>query len=336
MKDTFLLYSPTEQRFPLFIRAIEPQAPTSWHSHDLVELAVILRGRAEHVTGAGRCPLRRGDVLLIPRGVYHRYDETSADFSIFNILFVPEEFPVPPMDLAALPGFATLRNPASCEGIPSCRIPGAEFKAVTQLLDLMLHEATEHPAGFNFILQNLFLTLAGMLCRWLPAPARATGQSHGVEKALAFLNSHYQSTVTNAQFARLAHLSVAALLRNFAIRAGASPRQYQLALRIDEARALLQSSARPCPKSPPPSASTIPTTSPASSESSLAAPQANSAARPPPRPCQAPKNATDAPPRSTGTATSASPGSPATKKNEGRPRRSGMEQKSPQNTWKAD
>ena len=248
MKDTFLLYSPTEQRFPLFIRAIEPQAPTSWHSHDLVELAVILRGRAEHVTGAGRCLLRRGDVLLIPRGVYHRYDETSADFSIFNILFVPEEFPVPPMDLAALPGFATLRNPASCEGIPSCRIPGAEFKAVTQLLDLMLHEATEHPAGFNFILQNLFLTLAGMLCRWLPAPARATGQSHGVEKALAFLNSHYQSTVTNAQLARLAHLSVAALLRNFAIRAGASPRQYQLALRIDEARALLQSSARPLPE----------------------------------------------------------------------------------------
>ena len=153
------------------------------------------------------------------------------------------------MDLAALPGFATLRDPAAAsEDIPSCHIPDVEFRSVTQLLDLMLHEATAHPAGFNFILQSLFLSLAGLLCRWLPAPARAAAPSHGVEEAIAFLNSHYQSPVTNAQLARLAHLSVSALLRNFAVRAGTSPRQYQLALRIDEARALLQSSVRPLPE----------------------------------------------------------------------------------------
>jgi cupin 2 domain-containing protein len=59
-------------------RAASP--PGFWYDQDWDEWVVLLRGEAELRMAAGsRRQLRAGDYLLIPRGVKHRVESTSAE-----------------------------------------------------------------------------------------------------------------------------------------------------------------------------------------------------------------------------------------------------------------
>lgn len=59
-------------------RAASP--PGFWYDQDWDEWVVLLRGEAELRMASGASQqLRAGDYLLIPRGVKHRVESTSAD-----------------------------------------------------------------------------------------------------------------------------------------------------------------------------------------------------------------------------------------------------------------
>jgi AraC family L-rhamnose operon transcriptional activator RhaR len=59
------------------------------HSHGFLELAIVVGGSGTHESAWGRQPLRRGSVVLVRPGEWHRY-ETCRDLAVWNLYVTPE------------------------------------------------------------------------------------------------------------------------------------------------------------------------------------------------------------------------------------------------------
>ena len=92
-----LLGGPGEERFVRVLehgsmevelyapRGVDGQTP---HSRD--ELYVVVSGTGEFVNGPDRHPFRPGDVLFVPAGVEHRFEDFSDDFAVWVVFYGPE------------------------------------------------------------------------------------------------------------------------------------------------------------------------------------------------------------------------------------------------------
>jgi mannose-6-phosphate isomerase-like protein (cupin superfamily) len=69
----------------------DPQKP---HTRD--EIYVIARGKGWFVNGAGRHPFGAGDMLFVPAGVVHRFEDFSDDFCTWVMFYGPEGGEQPP------------------------------------------------------------------------------------------------------------------------------------------------------------------------------------------------------------------------------------------------
>ena len=63
-------------------RGADPQTP-----HDRDELYVVAAGRAAFVRGAERVQVGANDVLFVPAGMAHRFEEMSADFAAWVMFY---------------------------------------------------------------------------------------------------------------------------------------------------------------------------------------------------------------------------------------------------------
>lgn len=63
-------------------RGVDPQTP-----HDRDELYVVAAGRATFVRGAERVQVGPNDVLFVPAGMRHRFEEMSADFATWVVFY---------------------------------------------------------------------------------------------------------------------------------------------------------------------------------------------------------------------------------------------------------
>jgi mannose-6-phosphate isomerase-like protein (cupin superfamily) len=66
-------------------RGTDPQAP---HRQD--ELYVVISGDGEFLCGETRTSFSQGDVLFVPAGVTHRFENFSDDFVTWVIFYGPD------------------------------------------------------------------------------------------------------------------------------------------------------------------------------------------------------------------------------------------------------
>ena len=66
-------------------RGHDPQSP---HTRD--EVYVVVTGRGQFRNGADRHPFEPGDVLFVPAGVTHRFEEFSDDLAVWVFFYGPE------------------------------------------------------------------------------------------------------------------------------------------------------------------------------------------------------------------------------------------------------
>jgi mannose-6-phosphate isomerase-like protein (cupin superfamily) len=64
---------------------VDPQTP---HTRD--ELYVVMRGAGWFVNGGVREPFGPGDILHVPAGVPHRFEEFTDDFATWVVFYGPE------------------------------------------------------------------------------------------------------------------------------------------------------------------------------------------------------------------------------------------------------
>jgi mannose-6-phosphate isomerase-like protein (cupin superfamily) len=74
-------------------RASDPQTP---HTRD--EVYVVVRGRGLFFRSGRRTPFGPGDLIFVPAGEEHRFEQFSDDFAAWVIFYGPEggERPAPP------------------------------------------------------------------------------------------------------------------------------------------------------------------------------------------------------------------------------------------------
>lgn len=65
-------------------RGHDPQEP-----HDRDEIYVVISGSGEFLNGSRRHPFSPGDLLFVPAGTVHRFEEFSDDFATWVIFYGP-------------------------------------------------------------------------------------------------------------------------------------------------------------------------------------------------------------------------------------------------------
>ena len=66
-------------------RGVDPQQP---HTQD--EIYVVVSGRGQFVNGPSRHPFEPGDVMFVPAGITHRFEDFSDDFLVWVVFCGPQ------------------------------------------------------------------------------------------------------------------------------------------------------------------------------------------------------------------------------------------------------
>ena len=227
---------------PLHVTYMNPQKLALEHQHDFLELVIILKGKGEQYGGFYKGEVKTGDVFLIPCGVSHGYRNGSPDFSLINVLCLPNSLPISPLDISLLPGFQifyTGQN-SSPARYPGIHAEGEDFQKIAELAKELYSEYQAKKPGRFFCCIGIFMQL---LCRIL----RLYGQPSSVKpkelplsaKIFTYLNSHYKEDITLTDLCRISSMSKSSLMRCFMNAVGCSPIHYLIRLRISEAMRLL-------------------------------------------------------------------------------------------------
>ncbi len=74
----------------LQVKMYRPDKQDTQKPHTRDEIYVIARGTGQFVNGDDRYAFNAGDVLFVPAGVTHRFEEFSGDFCTWVMFYGPE------------------------------------------------------------------------------------------------------------------------------------------------------------------------------------------------------------------------------------------------------
>ena len=220
-----------------------------FHHHEFVELVLILDGEGTHSDGQNEIKLHRGDICVIPRGINHSYLKVSEDFSLINILFIPESLPISGLDAAQLPGFKSILtgiSPDEKEKSISFHIDDEKtFKTLETLAFILMDEIEAFQPGKNFVSLGTFMAILGKIARCYSAGHNFLKFNYdSIAKVIAYLNKNYREDVSIAKLCKIGSMSKSSLMRNFKKTTGVSPLQYMLNLRLGDVAVLLRSTGK--------------------------------------------------------------------------------------------
>ena len=237
------------EEFPLW-SFVEEQGDTALHGHRFVEVAFLTGGEVGHRTPFGLERVRRGDVLVIPEGGLHGYEE-AAKCRLINLLFAPHRLPLQLLDLYTHPGYRRLfmtdvETFERLGGYLRLTLPPGVFRQVRGCLkEIIRIEQGDAPGrrcrmmGYLMVILSLLADLCGGKPEEAP-PARG-----GVDRVVRYLNGNFQRQIRLEELARMAAMSENSLLHHFSGMIGTTPMKYLTRLRIRYAAELLHNTDMP-------------------------------------------------------------------------------------------
>lgn len=227
------------------------------HTHDFIEVNLVLRGRGRHHLQEHAFATSMGDVFVIPPTVPHGYEQEEA-LDVLHLLlhplFVQRHGPA----LRALPGFLLLftvepyfRRETGCRY--GLHLEGAAFEQATTLGQMLIAEAEREAADRDTAVDALTVYLLASLCRAYVAQRQAAGEaptpagapeSHPHWRALQavfeLVGHRYRERLTLADLAAAAHMQRHYFCRMFRAATGMTPMDYLQQHRIQVAQLLLR------------------------------------------------------------------------------------------------
>ena len=246
-KTLAIVSAGTITNFPLYVYWSEPQENTKPHTHEFVEIVLIFRGEAQHFCNGRMNTVRKNDIFIVPRNFNHEFRNVSPDFSLVNILFIPEALPMPLLDAAQQPGFNKLffLHSGEDELYPQLHAEDDSFALILELAARLHQESINQIPGHLFCCLGIFIEILAYLSRLFSEKEKKQDSTYNyISKAITFINKHYRENFTIAAVCRASGMSRATLQRNFLTAVGCSPLQYALQLRISEAVILLQTTGK--------------------------------------------------------------------------------------------
>ena len=237
------------EEFPLW-SFVEEQGDTALHGHRFVEVAFLIGGEVGHRTPFGLERVRRGDVLVIPEGGLHGYEE-AAECRLINLLFAPHRLPLPLFDLYTHPGYRRLFMTEAetfdrIGSYPRLTLSPGQFRQIHGCLrEIIRIEKGESPGRHCRMMGYLMVILSLLSDLFGDSPAEALPVRGGIDRVVRFLNGNFHRRIRLAELARMAAMSENSLLRHFSGMIGITPMQYLARLRIRCAATLLHNTEMP-------------------------------------------------------------------------------------------
>ncbi len=75
---------------PLEVEVYQPIGHDHQQPHARDEVYVVISGSGQFVSGDARQPFGPGEVLFVPAGVEHRFEDFTADFATWVFFYGPE------------------------------------------------------------------------------------------------------------------------------------------------------------------------------------------------------------------------------------------------------
>ncbi len=232
--------------FPIALRRMDPQDDMALHSHDNIELVVIIGGSGRHRTRDGRYALARGDVFVVPVGMPHGYERVDG-LRLVNLVFDPVRAELPLGRLASLPGYHALvslepglRRHHDFSGHLRLDEPALAWLE-RALDDLEAELASRTPAWDQASCAWLLQILIRLARLYADHDAPASRLVVRLGAVLAHLETHLDQDLDLDRLGRIGGMSKSTLQRCFRALYGVPVKRHVTDLRLRVARDLLAS-----------------------------------------------------------------------------------------------
>ena len=82
--------APIYQHGSLLLKLFAPHRMDPQQPHTRDEIYLVAQGRGWFINGGTRRPFEPGDVLFVPAGVVHRFEDFSDDLTLWVVFYGPE------------------------------------------------------------------------------------------------------------------------------------------------------------------------------------------------------------------------------------------------------
>jgi len=219
-------------------RSKEKDEPT-YHSHDHLELALILSGEGKYRFEDGIISVREGDMLIINPGVKHQALACpEAETPATEFFTAGTDFQIPGCQENSLP---------VPEGGHVLHTAGELRQRLFKMYSAMEAEKAVYRPGRYFMLKAYLIQMILLVIREQSEPVERTGgcafesvnRKYVVEKMVNYLEDHYNEKISLDQIAENMYLSPFYISKIFKSETGDTPIHHLINIRLEKARELL-------------------------------------------------------------------------------------------------
>lgn len=223
--------------FPFWIFRGTHTAPFPPHTHDFVELEIIIGGSADHIVEGKTYRIERGDVIVIMPSFVHGLKNVH-ELEHYNFKFDLDKLILMETDIEKLSGFQSLfkLNPLQQyqhEYSSYMRLDEEQLSRVSMLCELMNSELLERKDGYKWVIESYFLALITYLARNFSLDIiDVSPKVQKIVETVSFIHENLTDKITLSMLSSLACLSERQYSRIFKEVYGVSPIDYVINCRI--------------------------------------------------------------------------------------------------------
>ena len=136
------------------------------HSHEFMELVLVVEGKVEHIVNNERTLVKKGDVFIIDMGAPHYYRKVDSDCIILNCLFPPSFLERISFDGTDFGNFSVkIFTDSISSSLPYPMVKSARSKQIASLLFNMKEEYDKKQDGYVQILCSYLAIVLTLFCR---------------------------------------------------------------------------------------------------------------------------------------------------------------------------
>ncbi len=213
------------------------------HTHDFVEINLVLQAAGWHYFRAGVFPIQVGDLFIVPPGVEHGY-RREGPLDVQHLLLHPRFLAEYGLRLRTLPGFQPLfsvephfREETEFQNV--LRLDEEQRRQAADLLLLVERQAAVGGESAWLAAESGALTAIALFCQWRaarPLDAKPHALTQALQAAFDLVEARFAEHLELADLAAAACLQHTHFCRVFKTATGLTPREYIVQRRVREAK----------------------------------------------------------------------------------------------------
>lgn len=220
--------------FPIAANRIEDHDPIWLHDHLFNEMIFIESGAASHVVDNTITKIQKGDIIIIPPGINHRF-ETTEGMTITNVMFDPLEHWYPVFDLKNNSNYKKIFDVVILKESVSKHahinyLKENEFKDLLNLAQKIESVYTKKSVGYQSTCFFLFSKLISQILN-----VNVEEKKDPFFLIIEYIENKYNTDIQIEDLCESLKISPSTLHRKFKAALNVSPMEYVIQIRISHA-----------------------------------------------------------------------------------------------------